>query len=332
MPCAVLIQSILYFNKFPITFHVVSADLSDDSKQKLQETVSQNQESVIRFYNFTKIVSDKHYIIRPTDRLSIETYFRIFLPELLPTDIHTVLYLDVDIICTGSLQELFSTDITTHAMGMVPDPIYSDIRNFNRLNYPMDKGYYNAGVILFNLDYWRQKQLVHVVSSYIETYSELCRYHDQDAINAVCHQYIFSLPIQYNTGAVFFHVYAWQDRKKYPYPAYNTDFILKAKWPDILTTVKKPLLVHFSGPTKPWTKECVIPFVSVWRYFLLQTTPYKSYKIRSQYTSKIKLLRLAIHFLLAKLHLMPPIPQTKFPQEAYQTEQMFLNKLHSLST
>ena len=330
MPCAVLIQSILYFNKFPITFHVVSADLSDDSKQKLQETVSQNQESVIRFYNFTKIVSDKHYIIRPTDRLSIETYFRIFLPELLPTDIHTVLYLDVDIICTGSLQELLSITppcLSSYAMGMVPDIIYSDIKNFNRLNYPMDQGYYNAGVILFNLDYWRQKNFVYKISTYIEQYSELCLSHDQDAINAVCHQHILPLSIQYNIQTNFFHVYAWQDRKKYPYPAYNTDFILKAKWPDILTAVKKPLLVHFSGPTKPWTKECVIPFVSVWRYFLLQTTPYKSYKIRSQYTSKIKLLRLAIHFLLAKLHLMPPIPKKQFPQEAYQTEQQFLNKL-----
>lgn len=327
MPCAVLIQSILYFNKFPITFHVVSADLSDDSKQKLQETVSQNQESVIRFYNFTKIVSDKHYIIRPTDRLSIETYFRIFLPELLPTDIHTVLYLDVDIICTGSLQELFSTDITNYAMGMSTDICYSDIRNFNRLNYPINQGYYNAGVILFNLDYWRQNKLAKAVSLYIEKYPELCKFHDQDAINAVCHQHIFSLSMQYNIQTLFFHVYAWTDRKKYPYPDYDTDSVPRDLWESITQAIQKPILIHFSGFRKPWAKECITPFTTVWHYFLLQT-PYKDYKIKSQYTSRIKLLRLAVHSLFAKFRLMQPIPVLKFPHEAYQSEKKLLNLLH----
>lgn len=320
MPCAVLVKSILHFNTCPITFHIVSADLSDSNKEKLRATISESMQASICFYTFSKELASKQFIIRPGDHVSVEAYFRLFLPELLPAHIHTVLYLDADMLVMGSLEQLFKTNIENYAMAMVLDQNYSDIRYFNRLNYPPKNGYYNSGVILFNLNFWRQNKLVAKVTQYLQSFPELCQFHDQDAINAVCHQYILALPAQYNVQHLFFHVYAWTDRKRYPYPDYMTDHILKEKWEDIKKAVQHPVLVHFTDKYKPWLKECMIPFTSVWRFFLSQTV-YKNYAIKSIYSKKTKLFRLKIHTVLAKLHVMKAIPPVqKFPQEAYQPE------------
>ena len=46
------------------------------------------------------------------DRLSKETYYRLLIGDILPADVHKVLYLDPDIVINRDLSELYATDMT----------------------------------------------------------------------------------------------------------------------------------------------------------------------------------------------------------------------------
>lgn len=103
--CCVTISSILNHNPYFFDFHVLSSDITDESKQLLSEV---SKPSKITFHEvdikkFKKLKLNIGYI-------SIETYFRY----LIPTAIHEVdkiLYLDVDTIIKGDISDLFKTDI-----------------------------------------------------------------------------------------------------------------------------------------------------------------------------------------------------------------------------
>ena len=156
---------------------------------------SQRKKFELNFYDISNHKMD--FIIRKGERVTIETYFRFYIPQFLKNR-ETVLYMDVDMVCTGDLTPLFDYDLTNHSCAMAPDFFYSDVRNFNRLEYPMKNGYFNAGVMLINLDYWRKNSIAEKLISYVEQNPQRCLKHDQDAINAVLNGKIFELPTRYN--------------------------------------------------------------------------------------------------------------------------------------
>lgn len=55
------------------------------------------------------------------DTWTVEIYYRLALPEVLPEKIDRVLYLDVDIIVTDSLQELYDMDLQGKSIGACKD-------------------------------------------------------------------------------------------------------------------------------------------------------------------------------------------------------------------
>ena len=63
-----------------------------------------------------------------------------------------VLYLDVDMIVRHSLDSLWDTDINDYAIAAVPDMDEQSHIESNRLPYPMETGYFNAGMLLINVD------------------------------------------------------------------------------------------------------------------------------------------------------------------------------------
>lgn len=87
---------------------------------------------------------------------SLETYFRLMLTDVLPTDIDRVLYLDVDMIVDKSLSNLYYTDfedklfIVCHDMTV--GEIFNDYRDSFFQKYPdIHETYFNAGMMLWNI-------------------------------------------------------------------------------------------------------------------------------------------------------------------------------------
>ena len=113
-----------------------------------------------------------------SSRFTLSTYIRLFLAEILPTTIDKVLYLDSDVLCLGGVLPLYTANLDEIPLLGVED-IHS-VKHTKRLNL---SAYINAGVLLINLKYWRDKGVINNFYQHITDDRDLIKLHDQDVIN-----------------------------------------------------------------------------------------------------------------------------------------------------
>lgn len=312
MQACVLIKSILSFNNEVFTFHIIGKGLPSSMISKLQEYA---KSCPIKYHNIDNI-SNKDFIIRKDDHVTLETYYRFFIPEFLNEDIKKCLYLDSDILCTGNFEKLFDIDLNNFSMGMVYDIGYSDIRKFNRLQYDVKYGYFNAGVILINLDYWRKNNIKKQLIDFVVSYPERCFLHDQDALNYICHGTILPIDVSYNVQRIFWRVFSWKNPKNYPKYLLMSSYIARDKWDEIINGCENPIFIHFCEKPKPWIIDTFVPFTKVWRYCCSKT----EFKWNTN-------LRKRLGFIKRKL--LKKRLDNEYPIEAYEIENKFLEKLEN---
>lgn len=86
--------------------------------------------------------------------LTTASYGRLFIAKLLPENVEKVLYLDADVLCIGSLKELFNLDMSKCAVAAVLDSSLSESQHAAEIGVTK---YINSGVLLINLKLWREK-------------------------------------------------------------------------------------------------------------------------------------------------------------------------------
>lgn len=194
-------------------------------------------------------------LIGPGQWMSLSTFYRLYAAALLPVSVKRVLYLDDDIIVTGDLSELWETDLSDKAVAAVAD-MYSffEVRQ-SCLNYPVEAGYFNGGMLLLNLDYWRENGIGELCFRFLEQHHDILKYYDQDILNAVLWDKKTLLPIRNNYQVGFLYEYTFKGKP----PEFKEE---------ILSAVDSPLIIHYSAGMKPWMMvnyKC--PFKSKWLFY-----------------------------------------------------------------
>lgn len=149
----------------------------------------------IRFIDMSSIFEnfDSSFFYLFDDRLSIATYYRIFLDTIF-TNYCKVLYLDVDMIIKVDVALYFSIDLNNYLIAGVKDipNIFLCTRNDKEARYfkeilKLDSyaDYINAGFMLCNIDEWKKNN---VENQFIEKLIELKtpKYSDQCLVNSIC--------------------------------------------------------------------------------------------------------------------------------------------------
>lgn len=239
MPTGVMIESVCVNNPdTDISFYIV---IDDDVTEKqccdLKEVVNSFMGKTIAFYSVGKELI-KNPFPNVNKRIPRATYFRLYLTELLPSKLEKVLYLDGDIIVRHSLDELWKINLSDYALAVVPDMRTGTIDRYNRLRYSPSLGYFNAGVLLINLSFWREHHALDTFLGYISTHQEVIIAHDQDILNYVFREQKLMLPIKYN----FQHGYLWETPQ--------CDYWKYEK--EIIEARKDPIILHFTSGNKPW--------------------------------------------------------------------------------
>jgi len=272
MPTGVMIYSACANNPdSDIDFHmVVDESVSDNDKKDLIDTISQFEGKRGFFYS----VNSHLYKIFPLTNfkwLTRATYYRILLPEILPDSVRKVIYIDGDCIIRHSLIPLWRTDISEIAIGAVFNAFEGQIERFNRLRYSPDLGYFNAGVLLINIDYWRKHNVVNSLTDYIYRYPERIAFEDQDVMNVVLKDSKKSLPPKYNFQTDMlrctpcFHYWKYEEELK--------------------EAIADPVIIHFTSREKPWYK------------YMRNPHPYKSSFVKYQNQTKWKGVKIEKRFL-----------------------------------
>lgn len=237
--CAVTLTSILtHTTEEQITIHLIGKELSTEDKKILSDTAISRGAKIVFYTPDDNLVKD--FSIRATHgRLSIVTYFRIFLTEILPENIKKVLYVDCDIIALESIYPLYQTPLGENtAVVAVRDVETDEKERYTRLQYPIQEGYFNAGVMLINLEHWRTHNISRECVEYNRKNPERIVFNDQDLLNAVLHGKIHFAPVTWNMQDGF---YRRTYTKKIP-----------------LNTLKNPAVIHYTN-RKPWNYESQHP-------------------------------------------------------------------------
>lgn len=111
--------------------------------------------------------------------MSLATYFRLLIPDLLPPDVEKVLYLDSDLVVLADIAEFWNTDISAWALAGRTD-------HFDRheeLGIAREFEYFNAGVMLWNLQLIRQLNFITDARDYLTRKFDQILFWDQDIIN-----------------------------------------------------------------------------------------------------------------------------------------------------
>lgn len=220
---------------------------------------------------------------------SIATYYRMFLPSLLPTDIDRILYLDCDIIVLRDVSELYNLNMDKYGVAAVKDSSPFDSYHRFKMGAGLQHSAFCAGMMMINLDYWRENDCQKKLLEYATRPWKAVYMQDQDALNYVFRDSWFQLP------------YKWGKTPLAVAPVDSTQ-----RWFDIEEYVNEPCIYHYSAHVKPWLDVWFPDRKFYWEYVTLSGFP------NPQKTHTNKKLRNTIYksvtrFLINK-YLRPFIP------------------------
>ena len=186
--CAVTMVSIFENNKDEaISIHIIARNLSDDDEEILRE-ITNRYHNVIFFYEPDMKLLEGFNIRKFSKRISIATYYRCILSRLLPASIDKVIYLDCDIVILDSIRPFWDISLEGVGVAAVEDMGCKEPERYKILQYPMEYSYFNAGVLLINLDFWRKHDIAQACIDYFHKYPERILYNDQDLLNSVLYK------------------------------------------------------------------------------------------------------------------------------------------------
>lgn len=257
-----------------ICIYIIDNGISKENQKKLKEQCSMFENTNIAFFDMEKRFSTLHPIVE--NGWNITIYGRFFIDDIVDKSVDKVLYLDSDTIVNASLKELLLLDLTEYCLAGVVD--ISDDKSREFLNMDPSSHYINSGVLLVNMNKWREMDITEKLVSFVNTFPQKLPCPDQDAINAVCGNMIFLLPVKYN--------YGWflsQRRLKWDY--YKADFYYS--YDELYDTVKDSfanvVVFHFFGPYKPWRKgECFKEFEDVFLKYYKKSPWFQKIKFASR--------------------------------------------------
>lgn len=228
-PLSVMLTSLVETNSnVNIIFNVLHSDFNQEDIDtfKIQFEKYSNLEVM-----FHLLDEDSVSGLPLLQHFKISTYFRIIAPTVLK-HIDKLLYLDADIIIDGDITPLWNIDITEYVLAAVREE--SIIALDKRLKMPDDYKYFNAGVILLNSKKVRDENKFESVIKYLKDNSEEILYLDQDALNAILYDEWLELDEKWN---------------------YHNTFILKRNNVKENIVMDNPIIIHYTGPLKPWHME-----------------------------------------------------------------------------
>lgn len=282
--CGVMITSLFENGKDDnICVHVIGSKLDKLSISSL-ENLSNIYKQDILIYDFERYVSDEikdvllaAASLHPNHHVSLAGYNRFFISQILDYHIDRVIYFDCDVVICDSLKELWNVDVGNYAIGCVEShSVIVDQNKYNceqaKLDFHKD-WYFNSGVMLINLSYWRDHNLMECCIECIKLYPELsAKLCDQNILNYVMRNCKKRISPKFNVQNLYFS---------------EACIARNLNWTS--AAIKNRIVIHYLSNIKPWHKECDHPLKEVWLMYL-EKSPWHSIKLLNKFNLKKLLL------------------------------------------
>lgn len=246
----VAIRTFASNNNYPININLIYTDLSNKNITRIELLCRKNNYKLI----LHKIDKGLFNNAPEMGHLKIEAYYRLIIPKIIKEK--SALYLDCDIYINSSIKELFELNIDNYAVAAVRDPLYQPIK---KLNMNPSSVYFNSGVLLLNLDFWRENNISERVIEYAINNIEIISYADQCALNAIIDGNFLSLSKYYNFQSG--HINSINE--------------------NVFEELSSSKIIHFTGAYKPTHYLSTHPFKKEYLSEFKKTPHYLNYRIKN---------------------------------------------------
>ncbi|HPT40888.1 MAG TPA: glycosyltransferase family 8 protein [Candidatus Gastranaerophilaceae bacterium] len=229
---ATTITSIVKNTTSFINFYVLDGGIVEWNKQKIQSIQSDFKNFSVEFVDMGKCGLERFPNL---NHYSVNTFSRYFIPELKP-DLDKILYLDIDIIVKGDIAQLYNQEMNDYPIAAILEDFYPE--NYKYLkqicpNYDGGSNYFNAGVLLISLDYFRKNNITQQLIDTTVKLKDLIRCADQDILN-----FVFA-----NNFKILDY--------KFDFMPDHKDYIYKLGKKEAIGAIDNHGLIHYTG-RKPW--------------------------------------------------------------------------------
>jgi lipopolysaccharide biosynthesis glycosyltransferase len=275
--CAVMLASLLDSNKSEFfEIYIIHNGIENNNKRKIEKFLSKQSNC-----KYKLILLDEKYLLElPVNlplfgHISIATYFRIFLAEVLPKTLDKVLFLDSDMIIRKGIRWLWETNLEGYSHAAAINPGLKD--HFSNLyQQAVNPTYFNAGVLLINLQFWRENAVLSKACNLIRNYGEKLKCWDQDVLNILLNSDWLRVGLTWNATP---RVFRGEIKPEELMTDENTDAV-----------AQDPAIVHFAGGGfhKPWYFQCEHPFKDLYKKYL-KKTPWSNHRLIGEPSLILKL-------------------------------------------
>jgi len=277
MPLAVTLRSAIDHldSNGSIRVFIIDGGLTAKSRNGLLETCDDARVCV----EFLHVDMSVLQGLPVSQHISASSYLRLLIPELLPSDIQRVIYLDSDLVIRRDLQQLWSEPQSGYAVLAAQDYAapYLDsssaidsyqrcklhlgathpIKNYSQLGMSPSAKYFNAGVLLVDVDHWRREEIAEKMLACLTENRDHVLWWDQYALNVVLYGDWGELDPRWNQGA---HLYDYPNHRESPFDRQTFKRLKSDPW-----------IVHFTSEVKPWNYFCPHPHADLFQSYLSRT-------------------------------------------------------------
>ena len=237
---------------------ILYTSITEENQEKIKKYEKENVN--IEFVDLNYYINKIKNKLYTRDYYSVTTYFRLFIPNLYP-QYNKALYLDCDIVLLADVAELYNIDMGDNLVAAAPDDVIQKIEVFQEyvekvVGVADYRNYFNAGVLLMNLDELRKFDFLDKFLYLLETV-KFAVAQDQDYLNRLC------------KGRVKIISNVWDKM-----PISND------------TDTNDLKLIHYNLAFKPWHFEDILYKEYFWKYAKKTEFFDEIIKIRDNYTEE----------------------------------------------
>jgi lipopolysaccharide biosynthesis glycosyltransferase len=274
LPLIVMLES-LFDNNSDINIYLLYSDLTSAELKYLDNFIKSKGSIFIPLK-----IADNTFSDAPTLKyISKETYYRLLAAEILPSSVDRLLWLDADLIVVKNIKNFYHTDFSDKYLVACSygTPMKKTIEGAcKRLELPDSSQYFNAGVLLFNMEKLRTVEMRKMINHCLESGRPLT-FLDQDISNLIFYNQVKIEDYRYYNAMI--HCIASPEEQHF--------------------MRENATIIHFPGEAKPW-KFNDLPFSDLWFHYY-NRSPYGKNSLRR--TSYFHLKAVYQKMQIAKSHI-----------------------------
>lgn len=282
--CSIMLTSLLV-NNSNVKIYVLTEGLKLENEKIIREEV-EDKGGKVEFCLVDSKIVEKFPMpsLQGLSHISRATYYRLLIADILPSSVEKAIYLDCDMIINHSIEELWNINIEEYALAASLQIGFGF--EALRLGYPIEYGYFNAGMNVINLKYFREHYISQQLMDYIKNNYAKIKFHDQDALNGTLYDKTLHVMPQWNMTSVVY-VYQLCRRGDRINGKLINDYASEKR--NAKRYLKDPIILHYVSKPKPWQKGCLHPLYHLY-YSYAKKTKYFNHIEPEAYLHRFPLL------------------------------------------